>query len=311
MTVLEDARIVLERLNVPGAPKLSQIPAPQARILFRAMIELLERPAPKLARVEDLTIPGPGGDIPLRLYDPVGDGAAGPLLVFYHGGGWVVGDLATHNSLCAEIAHQLSIRVLSVDYRLAPEHPFPAALDDCLAATDWAASSPAVLSGAVTGIVVAGDSAGGNLATVIAQARAQSYAVPFKAQLLIYPVTDFTDDYESLTAFGQGYLLEAAEMDYFCNSYLPDPALRSDPRAAPQLAANLTGQPPAVIFTCGLDPLRDQGRAYAAKLIQAGVSVAYIEAEGQIHGCVNLRKALPSAQIQLTRCLDALRLMLG
>ncbi|MCH8684581.1 alpha/beta hydrolase [Pedomonas mirosovicensis] len=310
MRMLEDTKALLARVLVPNAPKICSLPLDQARRMMQGSIELLERPAPRLARINTFTIPGPDGDLPVRLYDPLETGAASPVVLFFHGGGWVFCNLSTHHSLCAEIAQQLGLRVLSVDYRLAPEYPFPAALEDSLAATRWVAGNPRELLGNVTGLVLAGDSAGGNLATVACQQLAGTLAVPLLAQCLFYPATDLANRYASAESFAQGYMLDTEDLQFFTRSYLPRRALRADPRVSPLLADNLENQPPALIFTCGLDPLRDQGRAYAAKLIQSGVKVHYEEAAGQIHGCLNMRKALPSAQDQLTRCLAILKQMI-
>lgn len=306
--ILEDARALLSRVLVAGAPKITSLPLEQARRMVQGAVDLLERPAPPLHRVETFTIPGPGagGDLPVRLYDPSGTGAAGPIVVFFHGGGWVFGNLATHHSLCAEIALQLGARVLAVDYRLAPEHPFPAALEDGECAIRWVASQPHPLMGEVTGLVLAGDSAGGNIAAVLSQQLAGGLAVPVLAQFLAYPATDMIGTYASAERFARGYMLDTEDLMFFTRSYLPKRALRADVRVSPLLAEDLAGQPPALVFTCGLDPLRDQGQAYADKLARFGVRVHHEEAAGQIHGCFNMRKAVPSAQTQLERCLDIL-----
>jgi len=314
-SMLEETRALLERVLLPDAPKLSSLPPERARRMFQGAAELLDLPAPALARVTDVTIPGPGGILPLRLYDPHGQGAAGPVVMFFHGGGWVYGNLASHHRLCAEIARQTGLRLVAVDYRLAPEHPFPAALEDSLAAIRWAASGPAALEGGVTGLVLAGDSAGGNLAAVACQQLSSqqlsgALPVPLLAQCLFYPATDIANRYASAEQFAQGYMLDTEDLQFFTRAYLPRRVLRADPRVSPLLAESLAGLPPALVLTCGLDPLRDQGRAYAAKLAEAGVPVVHEEAAGQVHGCLVMRKALPSAQTQLTRCLDSLRRMI-
>jgi len=308
--MLEETQALLTRVLVPGAPKVSSLPVAQARRMFNGAIELLERPAPALVRVENLTLPGPGGEIALRLYDPLGTGADAPIVLFFHGGGWVFGNLGTHHSLCADIALHLGLRVVSVDYRLAPEHPFPAGLEDCRAAAEWVAASPDALGGRVTGLVLAGDSAGGNFAAVLSQQLVGQLAMPLQAQLLLYPAVDMIGAYASAESFAQGFMLDLEDLVFFTQSYLPKRSLRADPRVSPLLAESLEGQPPALVVTCGLDPLRDQGRAYAAKLVQAGVPIHYEEVAGQIHGCFNMRKAMPSAHDRLIRCLDILRRMI-
>lgn len=310
MKMLEETEAFLSRVLVPGAPRPTSLPIEQARRMVNSAVDLLERPAPALPRIETLSIPGPEGEIDVRLYDPLITGADAPVVLFFHGGGWVFGNLSTHNSLCADIADRLGLRVLAVDYRLAPEHPFPAGLEDCLAAAEWLAASPEVLNGGVTGLILAGDSAGGNLAAVVAQQLAGKAAVPLLAQLLLYPAVDMIGTYASAESFAQGYMLDLEDLMFFTNSYLPKRALRADPRVSPLRAESLEGQPPAVIVTCGLDPLRDQGRAYAARLVEAGVQVHYEEIAGQIHGCFNMRNAMPSAHERLIRCLDILRGMI-
>ncbi len=307
--VRPDVQAFLDLLNAQPGPLLHELEPAEARAGMAAMVQMAEVPRGEIARVEDFAIDGPHGDrIPLRLYSP--RTAGGPpqnVLVFYHGGGWVVGDLETHDGLCAEIARSLDTTVISVDYRLAPEHPFPAAGEDCIAATRWVAGSPKEIGHAVTSIVVAGDSAGGNLATIVAQELAGKLAVPIIAQWLIYPGVDMTANEGSMSEYAQGHLLTAESMAWFIRHYignLPDPA---DPRASPLHAKALDNQPAALVFTCGLDPLRDQGRAYAAKLIASGVPTVFREAKGQIHGALTLRQALPSAQGDLAGCLAALK----
>jgi acetyl esterase/lipase len=206
--------------------------------------------------------------------------------------------------------------VVSVDYRLAPENPFPAAVEDALAATRWAAGSPREIGPELRGVVLAGDSAGGNLAAVCAQEVASGelagkLPLPVLAQWLIYPSVDFLSETPSLTEFSDGYLLTEDDMRFFHGLYVPNTADRADTRASPLRASSFAGQPPALVFTCGLDPLRDQGRAYAAKLIEHEVTTRFREAAGQVHGCLTLREAIPSAQRDLTGCLNHLRSLLG
>ena len=312
--MLEDVAALLSRVLVPGAPKVTSLPLAQARRMVEGAVDLLERPAPELPRVETFAIPGPapcsGDDLPVRLYDPAATGSAGPVVVFFHGGGWVFGSLASHHGLCAEIALRLGLRVLSIDYRLAPEHPFPAALADGEAALRWVASQPPALLGEATGIILAGDSAGGNIAAVLSQQLAGRLSVPVLAQFLIYPAVDMIGTYPSAERFAQGYMLDVEDLMFFTRAYLPKRTLRADVRVSPLLAEDLSGQPPALVFTCGLDPLRDQGQAYAEKLARFGVPVHHEQAAGQIHGCFNMRKAVPSAQKQLLRCLDILEKMI-
>jgi acetyl esterase len=227
--------------------------------------------------------------------------------MFIHGGGWVIGDLETHDPLCIELATALDLPVVAVDYRLAPESPFPAAFEDSLAAARWIASSPEDLGRRATGLFLAGDSAGGNLAAAVAVAlRDEPAEVPVTGQWLIYPAADPAKKYPSYDQFCEGFLLTKGSMDWFEESYAGP---RGDWRYSP-LLKGAAGLPPTFVLTAALDPLRDQGRAYAAACTEAGVETIYLEAEGTIHGFLNLRKSLPSAQEDLRRCLTYLKAML-
>ncbi|MES2021498.1 MAG: alpha/beta hydrolase [Pseudomonadota bacterium] len=293
--------------NLPG-PKMYQLEAPAARAAYAAMKDIADPPVGDLGTITDLTIPGPAGAIPARLFDVAESRAAGPLMVFFHGGGFVIGDLDTHASFCAEVSRTLDLPVLAVDYRLAPESPWPAAPDDCEAAARWAAASPAALGREVTGLVTCGDSAGGNLAIVVAMAlRDAPAAVPVIAQLPFYPVTDTTQDYPSYSQFAEGYLLTHDSMSWFNAAYQAE---AEHVRASP-LKGNLAGMPPAVVVTSSLDPIRDQGRAYAAALAQAGVPVVYREAVGTIHGFITLRKAIPSSVADVAAALAATKALIA
>jgi acetyl esterase len=280
-----------------------------ARQMMTMMGGMAERPRPDIAERRDIVIPGTP-DIPARLYRNTLAADAAPVMAFFHGGGWVIGDLEIYDSVCAEICLTLNMTVVSVDYRLAPEAVFPAATEDCLAATRWLASSPAVIGHPVSGIVPAGDSAGGNLAAVISQELAGSLAVPIIAQWLIYPATDMTTTTGSMAEFAEGYLLTADSMAWFNSHYLGADADKLHRWASPLFTENLANQPPTLVFTCGLDPLRDQGRAYAGRLIAAGVRTIFREAAGQIHGSITLRGAIPSAQDDLHACLRDLKLLI-
>jgi len=303
-----DVKQFLDYLNnVPG-PKMHQLGATEARGMMTAMRAVADAPTGDLATVRDLTMPGPhGGDIPLRLYDPRETRVPGPAVVFFHGGGFVLGDLDTHEPACAEIARILDMPVISVDYRLSPEHPWPAAPDDCEAAARWIADSPSALGRKVSGIVLAGDSAGGTLAIVTALAlRDRPAAVPLLAQWPIYPAVDLRTRYPSTEKFGDGYLLSTEGMLWFNQCYQPD---FGHWRASP-LAADQAGLPATLVITATLDPLLDQGRAYAAACVKAGVPTIYREAVGNIHGWLNLRKAIPSSEGDLQGCLAVLKAMI-
>ena len=289
--VRPDVRQFLAYLNALPGPRLHELEAPAARQLYLAGNDVAELPVGDLATITDLTIPGPTGPIPIRLFDSAERREPGPAVVFFHGGGFVIGDLDTHASFCAQVSRTLNLPVVAVDYRLAPEHPWPAAPDDCEAAARWIASSPPELGRSVTGLVLMGDSAGGTLTITTALAlRDDPAPVPVLVQAPIYPATDWTRDYPSFNQFAEGYLLTRDSMRWFDDCYRADIAhMRGSP-----LTADLAGLPPAVVITASLDPIRDQGRAYAARLIDAGVPVTYREAVGTIHGFITLRRAIPS-----------------
>lgn len=303
-----DVKRFLGYLNNAPGPRVHELPAAEARAMMIAMRAVADEPTGDLARIRDFAMPGPhGGEIPLRLFDPRETRMPGPALVFFHGGGFVLGDLDTHEPACAEIARLLDLPVISVDYRLSPEHPWPAAPDDCEAAARWVAESPAALGRKVTGLVLAGDSAGGTLTIVTALAlRDRPAAAPVLAQWPIYPAVDLRARYPSTEKFGDGYLLSKEGMLWFNQCYQPD---LGHWRASP-LAADQAGLPATLVITATLDPLLDQGRAYAAACVQAGVPTIYREAVGNIHGWLNLRKAIPSSEGDLQACLAVLKAMI-
>ena len=293
--------------NLPG-PRTHEMEPPAARATYKAMKDVADPPVGELGTIRDIAIPGPAGAIPARLFDVQESRLPGPLVMFYHGGGFVIGDLDTHASFCAEVSRALDLPVLAVDYRLAPEAPWPAAPDDCEAAARWAAGSPAELGRSVTALIPCGDSAGGNLAIVVTAAlRDAPAAVPVIAHLPFYPATDTTQEYPSYSAFAEGYLLTRASMDWFNAAYQAEAEhVRTSP-----LKGDLRGMPPAVIVTASLDPIRDQGRAYAAALAEAGVAVVFREAVGNIHGFITLRKAIPSSVGDVAGALTAAKAIIA
>ena len=305
MTTTErpDVQMFLTFLNNLPGPKVHELSAEDARKQMVAMGPVAEAETGPLAVIRDLSIPGPEGAIRARLYDARESRDPGPVMVFFHGGGFVIGDLTTHEPYCAEAARVLDIPVIAVDYRLAPEHPWPAAPADCEAAARWIAEHIPC-----TGLIPSGDSAGGNLAIVTAMAlRDRPAAVPVIAQYPIYPVVSSHNDWQSYRDHGVGKLLTYETMDYFMNAYRAE---AGHVQAAP-LDFDQAGMPPTLIMTAGLDPLRDQGRAYAAALVMAGVPTTYREAVGNIHGFINLRKAIPSSQTDVTGALHALKAMIA
>ncbi len=293
--------------NVPG-PKMHELDAPAARAVYYAMKDLADPPVGDLAVIKDLTIPGPGGDIKARLFDARETREPGPVVMFFHGGGFVIGDIDTHASFTAEMARQLDLPIVSVDYRLAPEAKWPAAPDDCEAAARWVATSPADLGRTVTSLIVSGDSAGGTLTITTAMAlRDEAAKVPVIVQAPMYPAADMSKDYPSFTDFSDGYLLTKDGMIWFADQYQADIAnFRGSP-----MVGDLVGLPPAVIVTASLDPIRDQGRAYAAALVLAGVPVTFREAVGNVHGFITLRQGIPSSQGDVAGYLTAVKAAIG
>ena len=282
--------------------------SPQAmRAWYSKRAGICDLPVGKLAETKDFLIPTPAGEIPGRLFDVRANRSAGPVVVFYHGGGFVFGDLDSHAGFCAEMSRVLDLPVVSVQYRCAPEGKWPAAPDDCEAAARWVAQSPTLLGRSVTSLVLCGDSAGGTLTIVAAMdLRDRPAQVPVIVQAPIYPSTDEGEQYPSYQEFAEGFLLTRVGMQWMQFHYCAD---ASSYRAVP-MKGDLKGLPPAVILTAGLDPLRDQGRAYAAALIREGVSVTFREAIGNIHGFVNLRKAIPSSNGDIADYLAVLRLQI-
>jgi acetyl esterase len=270
------------------------------------------QPPIPMARVEAVEIPGQAGPIPARFYVPGGLPAAPPpLLVFFHAGGWVIGDLDTHDGVCRFLAAGAGTAVLSIDYRLAPEHPFPAAVEDAWAGFAWAIANAASLGIDSARIAVGGDSAGGNLAAVVSLlARAAGGPMP-AMQLLIYPPTDSAGDLPSRQLFSEGFLLTKGDMDNFERHYLPPGTDATDPRVSILLAPDLSGLPPAYVATAGFDPLRDEGEAYALRMREAGTQVALRRHPGLIHGFANLTAVSRSSRGAMLEIAGALRMGLA
>jgi acetyl esterase len=271
------------------------------------------QPPIPMARVESLQAPGQGGPIPARLYVPGGlpPEAPMPLTIYFHGGGWVIGDLDTHDGVCRFLAAAAGTAVLAIDYRLAPEHPFPAAVEDAWAGFAWAVANAAELGIDPARIAVAGDSAGGNLAAVVSLlARAGGGVMP-AMQLLIYPPTDSAGDLPSRLLFAEGFLLTKGDMDTFERHYLPPGTDATDPRVSILLAPDLSGLPPAYVATAGFDPLRDEGEAYALRMREAGAQVALRRHPGLIHSFANLTAVSRTARGAMLEAAGALRMGLA
>jgi acetyl esterase len=310
-TLEAEMQLGLAIMHLTGDRDLSaSTPAEARRNMQRRARAFAGTPLP-MARVEELSLPGPAIAIPARLYVPRDDGARRPLVVYYHGGGWVVGDLETHDATCRFLAREIDAAVLSIDYRLAPEHRFPAAVDDACAAFAWAVREAEALCGNPTCIAVAGDSAGGNLAAVVSQLAVASGGPRPAAQLLLYPATDFSTKRPSYRLFASGFALTDANTNWFRDQYLPDEAARRDPRASPLLAPDLRGLPPAVIVTAGFDVLRDEGEAYARRMEEAGVRVVLRRCGGQIHGFASATGVSPAAARDVKEAARLLRELLA
>jgi acetyl esterase len=309
-----EAQAVLDELAVVSAIDPFDITAEQWREIFSNQAD--GAPGPDIARVETLQIPGPAGAIPARLYAPAGSDAADakdakPALVFFHGGGFVLGGLDTHDSTCRELAVGSDCVVVSVDYRLAPEAKFPAAPEDCYAATKWVHDEAARLGIDPTRIAVGGDSAGGNLAAVVAIMSRDRGGPGLAHQLLIYPVTEHRFDTESYERNGEGYFLSRDMMRWFWHQYLETEADGRNPLASPLLAENLTDLPSATLLTAEFDPLMDEGRAYAEALQKAGVATQYTNYPGVFHGFFGMSAQIPRALQAVEEACAALRAAFG
>ena len=306
--VRPDMRAFLDALAAMEGPAIADMTLEEARASYVALHAMADKPASELAVIRDLACPGPAGDIALRLYDAREGRGAGPVVTFFHGGGFVIGDLETHHALCTELAHLLDLPVVATHYRRAPEAPFPAAIDDCEAAARWIAGSPGALDREATGLVTIGDSAGGTATIAVGQLLAANPAdVPVVLQVPLFPLAADAMGSASLDAFADGFVLTKAAVEFFDAAYQGD---RTDPRAFPILGDHSTA-PPTVIVTAGLDPIRDSGRDYAKALAEAGRSHVFLEIEGVTHSFTNLRQAVPSTQADLERVVAAMQFMLG
>ncbi len=303
-----DMKAFLDMMAQVNGPKMVDMTLEDARDSYVKLHGIADRPARALPVIRDLVCPGPAGDIPLRLYDArESREEASPVVVFYHGGGFVIGDLDTHHALCTEIAALIDLPLVAVHYALAPEAPFPAAILDCEAATRWVASSPAELGRKASGIITIGDSAGGNAAVVIPQLLgANPAAVPVILQVPIFPLVADANGSASMAAFSEGFLLTADTMAFFDAAYGAD---RADPRGFPILGDH-SNAPPTIVVTASLDPIRDSGRAYARALVDAGRDCVFLEMRGVTHSFTNLRAAVPSTQGDLERIIAAMKFML-
>lgn len=291
------AKALLERIAAAGRPGVQTMSPTEARRAFRESRLPLQPPPADVASVEDRAIPGPHGPIGVRIYRPHGSRATEmlPALVYFHGGGFVVGDLDTHDTVCRALANAARCALVSVDYRLGPEHKFPAAMDEGVAAARWVADHSRELHIDFTRVAVGGDSAGANLATVVALIARDNGGPSLVFQLLIYPVTTYQHNTPSTAELGGGYLLTLETMHYYRDCYLNGPKDWTDWRCSPLLAPDLSRLPPALVITAGYDPLRDEGKTYADRLKAAGVETEYVCYQGMIHGFITMAKVLDTA----------------
>ena len=294
-----------------GAPPLNELPVADARAAMAAMRPQNVDPEP-VAQVHDMVIPGPAGDIPARGYLPTDDPRDLPTVVYFHGGGWVLGDLDSHDAVCRALCNRIPSSILSVDYRLAPEATYPAAAEDSYAALEWISGMYAQQGGPSDQIAVAGDSAGGNLAAVVSQMARDRGGPQIAAQILIYPVTDFNFETESYRVNGRGeYGLSEAGMRWFWDLYLNDESEGAQPYASPLRADDLSNLPRALTITAEYDSLRDEGEAYAAALSAAGNQSSCTRYDGVIHGFVSAFEAVPEGNAALDQIAAELRAAFG
>ena len=307
------ARALIDLMIERGVPPTHTLTPTDARRFYLERRFFTQPEPPSVASVSALHAEGPAGPIALRCYRPAGSDAAAvlPVLVYFHGGGWTIGDLDTHDVLCRQLANAAGCAVVSVDYRLGPEHRFPAAVDDCVAATRWVQRQAASLGVDATRLAVGGDSAGGNLAAVVCLVMRDAGDAMPAFQLLIYPATDMRAVAPSHTHNAQGYVLTADSVAYYRGHYLADRAQWTDWRASPLLAEDLGRLPPALVITAGFDPLRDEGRQYADALSGAGTPAQYVCFERQIHGFITMGRVIDEANTAVALCGAALRRALG
>jgi acetyl esterase len=304
-----DAETLLSIWRASGRPPFEALTPAEARQAFMAGRNVTQPEPQDVAEARDLTCPGPRGDIRLRAYRPLGTAANEvlPALVYFHGGGWVVGDLESHDVACRHYANGARCRVVSVDYRMAPEHKFPAAVDDSAAATRWVVAQSAALGIDPARVAVGGDSAGGNLAAVVALAARDGDLPPLAFQLLVYPATDMAMTHDSYRRVTEGLMLTSKTMAWFIDHYLAGPKDRGDWRASPLRVADLAGVAPALVLTCSYDPLCDEGIAYARRLEREGVRVTHLHFSDEPHGFVGQGKIIRAGNLALDMMSAALR----
>jgi acetyl esterase len=303
--VVDAAAAALEMGQTPIEEKTAE----QARAFYNDSRAALTPDLPEVGLVENFNIPGPLGDIAVRYYRPSGSSADEilPLCLFYHGGGWVIGDLDSHDYVCRRMANTGGFAIVSVDYRMGPEDVFPAAVNDCYAALEWAAAGAGGRAIDPDRLAVAGDSAGGNLAIVTTILARDTDGPNIRFQGLIYPATDMNMITQSHKDFAEGHILTNKGMVWFQEQYLSSPEDREDWRASPIKSKDLSGLPPAIVITAGHDPLKDEGKAYADRLREAGVEVGFKCYEGQIHGFVTMAKVIDESDVAIDQIANAIK----
>ena len=294
-----------------ASPAAQTRPSVEARRQSLAKLMQFARAEAPGVTTTDGTLPGPGGALAYRLYVPAGAERATPGFVFFHGGGLVAGSIETHDRIAAALAHATGCRLVSVDYRLAPEHQFPAAVEDAIAATEWVARQAASLGIDVERLVVGGDSAGATLAAIVCQEALQNAGLSIVAQCLICPVLDFEETSPSRAEFAENHLIDRVTIEADLADYLPEGMDTADPRISPLRATRLTGLPLAIIHTAEFDPMRDEGNAYARKLLAAGVNVEHVCHDGMIHNFHAMGAVLPQARLVLSQIGEQVRRAVG
>jgi acetyl esterase len=298
----------LDQMAAVGGPKMWDVTPAQGRELFVAMMQMVGPKDVPVGKVQNVTMPGPAGEIVLRNYTPVAAKSEPlPTLVFFHGGGWTIGNLETHDGLCRTLANDAGVRVIAVDYRLSPEAKFPSAVDEAFAALNWIETNAASLGVDANRVAVGGDSAGGALAAVVTQLAKQKSAPKIAFQLLLFPVTDLSTETSSMREFAEGYFLERETLHWFYDNYLPAGADRTDPRISPLLSKDFAGLPPAYVVVGGCDPLHDEGVAYAEKLKAAAVNATLVDYPGLVHDFIYMQAVLPQAPEAMKAAAAALK----
>jgi acetyl esterase len=306
MTIHPQCQAILD-VAAAGESMFDAPDVAEVRRRYLASTDIFAPPTPDMKSVEDRNIPGPDGDLPVRIFTPEGVSGPLPVLVFFHGGGWVVGDLDSHDAMCRILSGGAGCLVIAVDYRMGPEHPFPAAPNDAIAALNWAYKNAASLGGDPDRIAVGGDSAGGNLSAATTLHARDNDGPKLSFQLLIYPAVDMTETGGSRITHGEGRMLTTEAIDWFEERYLRDDNDRKDPRASPLLASDHSNLPPAFVLTAEYDPLSDEGKAYADALTAAGGQVQYKCYPGMLHGFARMGALVDMATDALADSAAALK----